>query len=305
MEYTTFGKTGLRVSKLGLGGAPIGGDFGATDEAEIERVVHAALDLGITFIDTAPLYGMGQSEERIGRALASGGRRDKVVLASKAVRSDLVYDYKSTIESVEASLKRLRTDRIDLLQLHDVESQPYERIVNETVPALQKLRADGKIRFTGVTTRVLPLLKRYMETDLFDAIQFYARYMLLDVSAAHEILPLAREKGLGVINGSVLGMGILADAPAGFLQKEGGHILKEAAARMEKLEFLRQPGPKGLIEPAMRFSLSRPDIHVTLTGTASLKSIQANAGYCDGRGLAPADEQRVSELFGDSPSLFP
>ncbi|REE86532.1 L-galactose dehydrogenase [Paenibacillus taihuensis] len=300
MEYTTFGRTGLRVSKLGLGGAPIGGDFRDIDESEIEQVVHESLELGINFIDTAPLYGMGKSEERIGRALA-GGRRDKVVLATKAVRYDFEYTCDNVLRSAEESLKRLQTDYVDLMQLHDVEKQPYELIINETIPALLKLKEQGKIRFLGVTTRDLPLLKRYMETNAFDAIQFYARYMLLDYSAANEIIPLAREKNIAVINGSVLGMGLIAESPAKFLGEE---IRAEAAQRMEKLAFLRRSEPKGLIEPGMRFSLQHPDIHVTLTGTASSRSLRANASYCDGVGLAPEDHERVLSLFADTPSLF-
>ncbi|SEO33102.1 aldo/keto reductase [Paenibacillus sp. OV219] len=300
MEYTTFGRTGLRVSKLGLGGAPIGGDFRDIDEAEIERVVHESLDLGINFIDTAPLYGLGKSEERIGRAL-TGGRRDKVVLATKAVRYDFAYNYENVIRSAEESLKRLQTDYVDLLQLHDVEKQPYELIINEAIPALLKLKEQGKIRFLGVTTRDLPLLKRYMETGAFDAIQFYARYMLLDYSAANEIIPLARANDIAIINGSVLGMGLLAESPAKFL---GEDMRTEAAKRMEKLAFLRRSEPKGLIEPGMRFSMQNPDIHVTLTGTASSRSLHANASYCDGVGLAPEDHERVLSLFADTPSLF-
>jgi L-galactose dehydrogenase len=299
LEYSILGRTGLRVSKLGLGGAPIGGDFGATDETEIERVIHESLDLGINFIDTAPLYGRGKSEERIGRALA-GGRREKVVLATKAVRSDMKYNYANTIESVGQSLRRLRTDWIDLLQIHDVESQSNE-LMQETIPALQKLREDGKIRFLGVTTRDLPLLLQYMKTGVFDSVQFYARYMLLDSSAANEIIPYAKVNNIAVINGSVLGMGLLADSPAIFLNAA---VRKESSKRMEKLAFLRKSEPKGLIEPAMRFSLGNPDIHVTLTGTASSKSLRLNAGYCDGQGLPAEDERRVLTLFQDSPSLF-
>lgn len=298
MEYTLLGKTELRVSKLGLGGAPLAGDFGKTDEEEVQRLIHESIDCGINFIDTAPLYGRGESERRIGKALI--GRRDGVVLASKAVRSDLSYDYESTIRSVEDSLNRLQTDWIDLLQIHDVEKQSYEVIMNETVPALQKLRQDGKIRYIGVTTRDLPLLMRYMKTDCFDAIQFYARYMLLDHTAKDEVIPLAKELGIGVINGSVLGMGILADAPAHFLDKE---TLEKAEYRMEQLKFLRKQEPKGLIEPGMRFSMGNPDIHVTLTGTSSMTSLRNNLSYCDGEGLAPHDLQKVYELF-QGQSLF-
>jgi len=292
MEYTIFGKTGLKVSKLGLGGAPLAGDFGKTDEGEVQRMIHEALDAGINFIDTAPKYGLGESERRIGKALV--GRRDQVVLASKAIRSDLTYDYQSTIQSVEDSLQRLQTDWIDLLQIHDVETQPYELVVNETLPALEKLRQNGKIRYIGVSTRVLPLMMRYMKTERFDAIQFYARYMLADHTAKDEILPLAKEMGLGVINGSVLGMGILADSPAPFLEQE---ILDRAKERLEKLSFLRKTEPKGLIEPGMRFSLSQPDIHVSLTGTDTIDALRMNLAFCDGRGLEPDELRQVYQLF--------
>ncbi|WP_309122140.1 aldo/keto reductase [Paenibacillus sp.] len=294
MEYTTFGKTGLTVSKMGLGGAPLAGDFGKTDENEVQRVIHEAIDLGVNFIDTAPLYGRGESERRIGRALA-GGRRERVVLASKAARSDMRYDYKTIIQSVEDSLARLRTDRLDLVQLHDVDTQPYELIIEEAIPALRKLREDGKVRFLGVSTKVLDLLMRFMRTEAFDAVQFYARYMLLDHSAKDALLPLAREMNLGVINGSVLGMGILAETPASFLGEE---TVRRAAEGIAKLDFLRtKDGPGGLIEPAMRFSFANPDIHVTLSGVATLDALRMNAALCDGRGLEAERQAKVFELF--------
>ncbi|MDQ6421435.1 aldo/keto reductase [Paenibacillus sp. LHD-117] len=299
MEFTRFGNTGLTVSKLGLGGAPLGGVYGQTDEAEVEQLIHEALDADINFIDTAPMYGDGESERRIGKALA-GGRRNQVVLATKAVRSDRQYDYASTIQSVEQSLQRLQTDWIDLLQIHDVEYQPWETIIEETIPALQRLKEDGKIRYLGVTTRQLPLLMRYMKTGLFDSIQFYSRYMLIDHTAKDEVMPLAKEMGIGVINGSVLGMGVLADAPAHFLEEENQ---TDVARRLEMIKFLRTSEPKGLIEPAMRFSLSNPDIHVTLMGTASLRSLRKNISYCDGVSFNEEHRQELYRLF-DKQKLF-
>lgn len=296
MEYTTFGKTGLKVSKLGLGGAPLAGDFGKTDESEVQRLIHEAIGSGVNFIDTAPKYGSGESERRIGKALK--GLRDQIVIASKATRFDMSYDYDTTIRSVEESLQRLDTDYIDLLQIHDVETQSYDLIMNETIPALEKLRQDGKIRFLGVSTRVLPLMMTYMRTEKFDAIQFYARYMLIDHTAKDEVLPLANEMEIGVINGSVLGLGMLADAPAHFLEED---VRMKSLNRIEQLAFLRKTEPKGLVEPAMRFSLSNPDIHVTLTGTASLQSLRTNLSFCDGKGLEPEELQKVYGLFQGQP----
>ncbi|MNQ88588.1 General stress protein 69 [compost metagenome] len=300
MEYTTFGRTGLRVSKLGLGGAPLGGVFGPTDEREIEKMIHEAIDSGINFIDTAPSYGRGESERRIGKALSSG-RRNEVVLTSKAVGPGESFDYANTIRSVEQSLERLQTDWIDLLQIHDVEQVPYETIMNETLPALEKLREDGKIRYIGVSTRILSLLERYVQLNRFDSIQFYARYMLIDHTAKDRLLPLAAEKEIGVINGSVLGLGLLADTPAPFLRP---NELNEAAKRMEQLQFLRKTAPHGLVEPAMRFSLSQPAIHVTLTGAATSDVLRTNLAFCDGKGLDPEDLQEVYSLF-QGQSLFP
>ncbi|RTE10695.1 aldo/keto reductase [Paenibacillus whitsoniae] len=300
MEYTTFGRTGLRVSKLGLGGAPLGGVFGPADEHEIEKMIHEAIDGGINFIDTAPSYGRGESERRLGQALA-GGRRNDIILASKAVGPGESFDYDNTIRSVESSLARLQTDWIDLLQIHDAEQVPYETVVNETLPALEKLRKDGKIRYIGISTRILPLLKRFVELDRFDSIQFYTRYMLIDHTAKDELLPLTQEKGIGVINGSVLGLGLLADTPAAFLRPP---IVEEAARRMAQLQFLRKTEPHGLVEPGMRFSLTQPAIHVTLTGATTCEKLRANMTYCDGRGLEPDELSRVYTLF-QGQNLFP
>lgn len=300
VEYTEFGNTGVWVSKLGLGGAPLAGDFGRTDEQEVQHMIHAALDLGITFIDTAPLYGNGESERRIGKAL-SEGKRGGVFLASKAVRSDRRYTYKAVIQSVEDSLIRLRTDWIDLLQMHDVETQPYELLIEETIPALERLREDGKIRYIGATTRYLQVLERLMSTERIDAVQFYGRYMLLDFTAAETTIPLAKSLGLGVVNSSVLGMGLLAGRPASFLQNE---VVKEAEERIRELDFLLPEGARMLAEPAMRFSLGHPDIHVTLIGASSVKTLAANAAICDGRGLQPYLLARLLKQFAGH-TFFP
>ncbi|WNR42865.1 aldo/keto reductase [Paenibacillus roseipurpureus] len=293
MQYTEFGRTGLRVSRLGLGGAPLAGDFGPTDEREVELMIHEAIDGGINFVDTAVKYGNGESERRIGNALR-GGRRNQIVLTTKAVGNHGDFSYASTIESVEGSLQRLKTDWVDLLQIHDAERTSFEIVMEETLPALEKLREQGKLRFIGISTRRLPLLMQYVQTGRFDSIQFYVRYMLIDHSAKDELLPLTQEYGLGVINGSVLSMGLLADTPAKFLKPD---IIQEAQERMEKLRFLRRGEPYGLVEPAMRFSLTQPAIHVTLTGASTREVLRTNMAYCDGQGLAPDDQARVFELF--------
>lgn len=294
MEYAILGKTGFKVSKIGLGGAPLGGDFGATTDEDVTRVIDGALDAGINFIDTAPLYGRGESERRIGQALK--GKRDQVILATKAVMRGDPYSYENTIKSVEDSLSRLQTDYIDLIQLHELEQTTYEQAVNETLPAFLKLKEQGKVRAIGVNAGKLELLMPFLKEDLVDTIQTYAKYTLVDYTAKDELLPLAKEKNIGVIHGSPLAMGILADQPAPFLQNNAA-LLEEANQRMAQLQFLRKSDPKGLVEPALRFSLACPDIAVTLMGTTSIRSFCLNASYCDGVGLPAHELEKLYTLF--------
>ncbi|WNR42693.1 aldo/keto reductase [Paenibacillus roseipurpureus] len=294
MEYTILGKTGFKVSKIGLGGAPLGGDFGGTTDETVTSVVHGALDLGINFIDTAPLYGRGESERRIGLALK--GKRDQVILATKAVMRGTPYSYENTIQSVEESLQRLQTDYIDLIQLHELEQTTYEQAVNEVLPAFLKLKEQGKVRAIGVNAGKLELLMPFLHEDLVDTIQTYAKYTLVDYTAKDELLPLAKDKNIGVIHGSPLAMGILADQPAPFLQQNHA-LLEESNRRIEQLQFLRKTEPKGLVEPSMRFSLTCPEIAITLTGTTSIRSLQANVNYCDGVGLSNQELEKVFALF--------
>lgn len=301
MEYTTFGKTGARVSKLGLGGAPLGGDFGPVTDEQVTEVIDCALELGINFIDTAPLYGKGESERRIGKAIQ--GKRDKVFLATKAVMRGVPYTYENTILSVEDSLKRLGTDYVDLIQMHELSELNSEIGMNETIPAFLKLKEQGKVRAIGVNAFNPSLLLPFIRSGHIDSIQTFARYMLIDYTAMDELLPTAREYNVAVINGSVLGMGLLAEAPAPFMKQDTPHY-EEAQRRIQEIAFLRKSEPKGLIEPAMRFSLSSLEITVTLTGTTSLRSLALNASYCDGIGLPKDELDRLLSLFPGQPLIW-
>jgi L-galactose dehydrogenase len=298
MEYTLLGKTNFRVSKLGLGGAPLGGDFGDTTDEQALRVIDAALDLGINFIDTAPLYGRGESERRVGLALK--GKRSRVILATKAVVRGVPYTYENTLRSVEESLKRLQTDYLDLIQLHELESVSYEAAMEGTIKAFLKLKKEGIVRAIGVNAGQLDRLLPFVREGIVDTIQTFGRYTLMDYTAKDELLPLASRAHVGVIHGSPLCTGLLTESPAPFLYKYPEKIA-EGARRKRQLEFLRQGRPNGLVEPALRFSLTCPDIAVTLTGTTSVEELTQNAAYCDGRGLTVEHESKVLSLFPGQP----
>lgn len=298
MEYTTLGNIGIRVSKLGLGGAPIGGEFGGMTEQLAVDIIHSALDMGITFFDTAPFYGRGESERRFGNGLK--GKREQIILATKAVMRGDRYSYENTINCVEESLRRLQTDYIDLIQLHEADRTHFEEGMNGTVAAFIKLKEQGKVRLIGVNGGDEETLFPYIRTGEIDTVQTFSRYMLIDHTAKDQLFSLAREMKVSIINGSPLGMGILADNPAPFLNSHI-ELLIEAEQRKAQLSFLRKPGLRGLIEPAMRFSLSCDDIAVTLTGASSVEMLRENVKYCDGVDLSDDIRNEIYSLFDKKP----
>ena len=277
MHYTTFGRTGLTVSTMGLGGASIGGSYGPVeDEPEALRTVQAAVDLGINFIDTAPLYGMGQSEERIGRALKESHARDKVILATKVgyLPLGLGYDRAITVAAVEASLARLQTDCIDLIQIHEVDRVPLAQAVEETLEGFRLLQAAGKVRFFGITGDKVAKMALAADTGLFDTVQTFRHYTLTDRSAAVELLPSAARHTMGVINGSPLGMGLLTGRDP---HEHNRPAPPEVLARIERMRALASRLGVSLPELAIRFSLSQPGISVTIPGTKSVARLEENA----------------------------
>ena len=151
IETRILGRTSLRVSVVSFGASPLGNVFRLTDPAEGVAAVHFAIDRGINFFDVSPYYGMTVAESRLGEALE--GYRDRVVLATKCGRyGDDEFDFSAptVITRFEDSLRRLRTDHVDLLQAHDVEFGDVNQIVNETIPALRKLQQQGKARYVGI-----------------------------------------------------------------------------------------------------------------------------------------------------------
>jgi len=206
----------MEISPVGIGTAPIGSGrdwvawWGPQDERESIRAIHAALDAGVNWIDTAPFYGWGRAEEIVGRALA--GRNDEVLVFTKCGtvpdeeggdRMDLRPE---TIRSdVEASLQRLQRDRLDLVQLHDPDpAKPIEDSWGE----VQRLIGEGKVRHGGISNHPAAEIERALAVGPVAALQH--QYSLLHREPENEILPLAIERGLGVLTWSPLAAGFLA-----------------------------------------------------------------------------------------------
>ena len=186
MCYRNLGSTGLEVSILGYGASPLGNEFGQADPREGERAVHLAIERGINYFDVAPYYGRTLAETRLGEALR--GRRDKILLATKMGRydkdRDSGFDFSAqrVARSLEESLKRLQTDYVDVFQVHDVEYGRREQIVDETLPAILRLKESGKVRFVGITGYPLGILRDVAGAAEVDTILSYCRYDLLDTA---------------------------------------------------------------------------------------------------------------------------
>lgn len=286
MQYRTLGKTGLRVSQMGFGCAPLGNEYGALSDDEGTRAVLAAIDHGINFFDTSPYYGRTLSESRLGQALR--GRRHEVVLATKGGRFDAPlatgfdFSYNSIITMCEASLTRLQTDYLDVYQLHDIEFGDKAVVVHEGIRALHDLQRAGKVRFVGVTGYPLPLLREMVETQTLDVTLSYCHYNLLNQQLDDLLVPAVQARGLGLINASVTHMGVLTDqGPQGW--HPAPRVIKETAVRAAA--YCREQGVS-LAQLAIQFALHNPHVDVTLLGTRTRTELMDSLALLE----APLDE---------------
>jgi len=273
MPMRPLGRTGLSVSVLGFGASPLGDAFRVTDPAEGKRAVHMAIDHGVNFFDVAPYYGLTLAETRLGDALA--GRRDKVVLATKCGRygvDDFDFSAKRVNASLDESLVRLRTDYVDLLQVHDVEFGDVRQIVEETIPAMRRLQEQGKARYIGITGYPLKTLARIAESVPVDTILSYCRYNLMIADMDEILTPVAKRHGIGLINASALHMGVLAEDEAPEWHPAPAPVI-EAGRRAAVL--CKERG-EDLTAVALRFCADHGYASTTLVGMSTRKQVADN-----------------------------
>ncbi len=273
MEYRKLGRTDLQISVLGFGTAPFGGAYGAFHPQECKRTVDFAIDHGINFFDSSPYYGLTLSEERLGVALV--GKRDKVVLATKCGRyglNDFDFSARRIAASIDESLQRLKTDYLDLFQVHDVEFGDFQQIVEETVPAVRKIQQQGKARFIGITGYPLKMLVDIAKEVPVDTILSYCHYNLMNTDMDSELTPFARARGIGLISASGLHMGMLT--AGGAPEWHPAPIAVKSAAK-RAVEFCRSRG-KDISPIAIRFCLDHPYVSTTLVGMSTQDEVRSN-----------------------------
>jgi D-threo-aldose 1-dehydrogenase len=296
-ERVDLGRSGLRVTRLGFGAAPIGGLYTAVDDADARATVDRAWELGIRTFDVAPLYGYGAAERRLGSALA-GRPRDEFVLSTKVgrlvrrsdaitptddvdpqamdgrqdafyVRSEplrMVFDFSAdgVRRSIEESLARLGLDRIDIALIHDPDTH-WAAAIDDAFPALARLRGDGVVRAIGVGMNQSAMLARFAREGDFDVFLLAGRYTLLDQDALGELLPLCVERDIAVLAGGVMNSGILADPTPGgrFDYQPAPPAIVERARRLGAI-CARHGVP--LRAAAVQFPLAHPAIRSLIAG---------------------------------------
>jgi D-threo-aldose 1-dehydrogenase len=300
LERVALGRTELTVTRVGLGTAPLGGLFQDVADDEARATIDRAWEVGLRLFDTAPLYGHGRSERRLGAALARRSR-DDFVLATKVGRllragapaddsqlsggterwkglppENPVFDfsYGGVLRSVEESLVRLGLDRVDVVHIHDPDDH-YDEALDGAYRALDRLRSEGVIGAVGAGMNQVELPLRFAREADFDCFLLAGRYTLLDQSALGELLPLCLERGIAVILGGVYNSGILADPRPGatYDYSVAPPRLLERARAVEAV-CARHGVP--LKAAAIQFPVAHPAVTSLLVGARSVAELEEN-----------------------------
>lgn len=316
MRYRELGRTGLRVSEVGVGAWGIGGamivnsapgSYGAADDAEAITMLHWAFDQGINFIDTAPSYGFGHSEELIGQAVK--GRRDAVIIETKVgehhVNGQQAWDFSPAFvrRALDESLRRLQTDYVDLYVLHL--PMGGGATVEQALEAIETARATGKARAVGASiydnAMGLELIRSGQCAVIQQAIN------LLQPDAARELLPAAAEHGVGVVARQALYRGFLTgnltrdvvfSDPGDRRSMLSREEITGTFDRIAQFDFLTAGGKRKLIDAAVLYPLSLPAVASVLSGAITRGELAESVGALDAAPFTGEEIARISAIHG-------
>ena len=309
MDKVRLGRTNVEVSAVGLGcggHSRLGLAKGMNNE-HAANVVRAALDMGVTFVDTARAYG---TEEAVGMGLK--GRRDKVFLSTKSTagRPGEGVSAEALTENLEASLKRLGTDHVDVFHLHGVQAGLYDHCVNVLLPEMKRQQEKGKIRFLGITEQfggdtAHKMLRRSLPDAHFDIVMI--GFNFLNPSARKTVFPLTLKHDIGTlimfaVRRAISQPDALKALVADLVAK--GELSAGAVNKNDPLDFVREaPGVKSEIEAAYRFCRHEPGAEVILTGTSSVDHLKENIAAILAPKLPASLLGRLESVFGEVDSV--
>jgi L-galactose dehydrogenase len=272
MRYRALGKTGIEASIIGFGASTFGDVYGTVTPSAAERAVAVAIDRGINLFDVSPYYGLTLAEARLGQALE--GKRSKIFLGTKCGRygfDEFDFSGETLTRNFEQSLRRLKTDYVDLLQAHDIEFGHIGQILDETLPAMRRLQEQGKVRFLGLTGYWPGLLARTALQGNVDCVLNYCHGNLFVDDMAAELVPMTEQTAIGLLNASPLHMGLLADKPIPDWHPAPSSV-RDAARQVRALCEAHRIDPAML---ALRVCLDHPAVASTFVGISSESEVVA------------------------------
>ncbi len=287
MRYRTLGRTGLRVSEVGLGTSK--GLVEKLSREEGERLIARAIELGINFIDTARCYAKGEAEARVGQAIK--GQRDKVYVCTKCGHypdMEAGFSRKGMLEALEASLQKLGTDYVDVYLLHSPKAAQLEP-GSEAIQTLVELKEKGKVRFIGASLDWPGELWQGLEQDEFDVLEI--SYNIAELYPEEGFFEACQEKQVGLVIKEPL-------AVANFYRKEPFPRWRRYLwERLQHYEFLKDESRTSALEVALRFVLSSPYIHTAIQATSNIRHLEFNCRLSDGRKLPEDIARQVRECY--------
>jgi D-threo-aldose 1-dehydrogenase len=327
-QLRAIGRGGLQVSALGLGCGPFGNLLAEVTDADLREAMAASRGAGVRYVDTAPFYGHGLSEHRLGMCLR-GLPRDSFVLSTKVGRLlkpdaaartpgpfastapfDIVYDYShdGTLRSLEDSLQRLSVSRIDIAYIHDVnpkwagdQLEPrYRQAMEGAYRALDRLRREGVVKAIGVGVNDVGILERFARDGDFDVFMLAGRYTLLDTTALPQLLPLCVARGIAITLAAPLASGILATGAVPGAKFWYADAPPEILERVGRIEAVCARHRTPLRAAALQFPLAHPALASVVVGMRSAEEVAQNAEAM--RRAIPPDlwrELRAEKLIDD------
>ena len=289
MEKRTLGNTGMDVSVLSFGASSLGAEFRKIDLNEAIKSVHVALDHGMNLIDSSPYYGRGLSESLLGFAL-DGIKRDSYYLCTKLGRyapTHFDYSAKRVRESIDISLERMKTDHLDIILCHDIEFVDMKQIWVETIPELQKIKKEGKVKYIGVSGYPMKIFREAAAHSQIDVVLSYNHYTLQNTMLL-DLVDEMKSKGIGLMNAAPFSARLLTNAPLPVWHKATDDvraICKKAA------EHCTAAGVD-IAQLALQFSVANPDMTTCITGSANPDRVAQWCQWLE----KPLDEQLVKEV---------
>ncbi|MGI8978671.1 MAG: aldo/keto reductase [Pirellulaceae bacterium] len=289
MQYRPLGNTGLSLPALSFGASSLGAEFRQVDLQEALRSVHAALDLGMNFIDTSPYYGRGMSEVLLGVALR-GIPREKYLLGTKLGRYDAAhFDFSArrVVESVDISLHRMGVSHLDIILCHDIEFVEMSQIALETLPALRRLQKQGKVRFVGISGYPMNIFRYVLERAELDVVLSYNHYTLQNTMLA-DLVPYLRSKEVGIMNAAPFSARLLTNLPLPPWHKATPQVREICRAAAEHC----QKRGVDIAQLALQFSVANQDLATCIVGSANPANVRKWAEWT----AQPIDTTLLAEV---------